>query len=191
MKNRRFPFLLLLVAAMTILTSWFGCVSAGVNSLVNKPSSTKPLFPNVEVSDLQGKSYRLPLEFRQEQTLLLIAFTGDQQSQVDTWLANFDGLVAKSPNLDFIEMPTIESSSAPFRAFVNNGMRSGIPDPVARARTWTLYTNRDDFLSHLQIKQMNQVYALLVERSGEILWMESGVSTPEKIASLLGAIQSK
>jgi hypothetical protein len=178
------------------LLTWWSCVSAGTNSLVAPPTQVNALFPAVTVSDLEGKSYALPQEFRAEKTLLLLAFTGSQQGEVDTWLTAFQSLPSEAKGnkipfkTDFIEMPTIETSSAPFRAFVNNGMRSGIRDAAARQRTWTLFTNREVFLKHLGISSKASVYAMVVSRSGEISFFENGPATEAKIRALGEALKN-
>jgi hypothetical protein len=183
------------VFLMGILT-WWSCASAGTNSLVAPPTQVSALFPAVTVSDLEGRAYALPQEFRAEKTLLLLAFTGNQQAEVDTWLTAFQRLASEATSnaipfkIDFIEMPTIETSSAPFRAFVNNGMRSGIREAAARQRTWTLFTNRDMFLKHLGISSKASVYALVVSRSGEISFFENGPATDVKVLALGEALKN-
>jgi hypothetical protein len=87
-------------------------------------------------------------------------------------------------------MPTIEQSSAPFRSFVNNGMRSGIKSPEARQRTQTLYTDRAAFLAHLGLADTSKIYALLVRRSGEVLWMGSGPASAESTGQLLTLLKT-
>ncbi len=173
------------------LLSLCGCISGSVNSPVAPPAQlTSPHFPTVTVADLEGKSYVLPTELRSDWTLLVIAFYGSQQGDVDTWLAQFPALKVSWPELDFVEMPTIEQSSAPFRSFVNNGMRSGIKAPEARQRTQTLYTDRVSFLAHLGVSDMSRIYPLLVRRSGEVKWMNTGPATSENVGQLLTLLKT-
>jgi hypothetical protein len=169
---------------------FFGCIGSSVNSVVVPPQrEDAKRFPQVTVADLEGTSRSLPNDFRADVTLLLLAFEGNQQPDVDTWLSSFPTLLAVTPALDFVEMPVIERSSGPFRAFVNNGMRSGITDVKARQRTWTLFTDRPAFLQHVGLSDLKQIHALLVTRQGEILWGEHGAAAPERVLRMQAALE--
>ncbi|MDR3747630.1 MAG: hypothetical protein P4M04_05705 [Acidobacteriota bacterium] len=63
------------------------------------------------------------------------------------------------------------------RWFIDSGMRRGIPDPNARARTITLYIDKKPFEQALQLPTEKTVYALLVDRSGKVLWLGASMST--------------
>ena len=78
--------------------------------------------------------------------------------------------------------------NAMMRGWVNNGMRSGIPSEKARERTITVYTEREKFLGMMNM-QTDNIYTLLVNQDGEILWRAEGDATDEKIRDLKTAIQ--
>ena len=105
---------------------------------------------------------------------MLIAFKHEQQALLNPWLEGTTPLTKEFPSFRVIEMPTIERSSAAFRAMVNNGMRSGISDESARKRTMTLYVNKREFLETLGIKDEAKVYALLVNENGVVVWRRDG-----------------
>ena len=71
------------------------------------------------------------------------------------------------PAFQYYELPTIDKLSAVARWFIDSGMRRGIPDKNARARTITLYIDKQPFKNSLQLPTEKTVYALLVDRSGE------------------------
>jgi hypothetical protein len=60
------------------------------------------------------------------------------------------------------------------RWFINTGMRHGIPDKKARERTITLYIDEEPFKKSLQITDEKKVYAVVVDRSGTVLWRATG-----------------
>jgi len=76
---------------------------------------------------------------------MLIAFQQWQQRQVDTWLPLAQRLEATYSALRYYELPTIRRLNTLARTFINEGMRAGIPDPVARERTITLYVDKRAF----------------------------------------------
>lgn len=77
------------------------------------------------------------------------------------------------------------------RTFVNEGMRAGIPDPTARERTITLYLDKPAFRETLDLPTEDDVYVLLVNRRGEVLWRAQGAFTPEKGRGLRAAVQNE
>jgi hypothetical protein len=68
-------------------------------------------------------------------------------------------------------------------------MRAGIPDAIARERTITLYLDKDEFKSALNISSEDEIYLFLVDRDGEILWRETGTFSEDKAADLLQVIE--
>jgi len=63
-------------------------------------------------------------------------------------------------------------------------MRSGIPGREARARTITLYLDKSSFRKVLNLPDEKQIYAVLIDRSGRVLWRAAGDFDEAKAASL-------
>ncbi len=146
-------------------------------------------FPSVTGSNLQRKKLDLPEGFEGKLNLVLIAFQQWQQSQVDTWIPIARQLEEAHPALRYYELPTIQRLNALARTFINEGMRAGIPDPVARERTITLYVDKDAFKQALQLPREDDIYVLLLDREGRVLWRAEGILTQEKGESLAAAVQ--
>lgn len=148
-------------------------------------------FPKVTGSNLQRRRLELPGDFEGELNLVLIAFQQWQQSQVDTWMPFAEQLEIDHPELRTYELPTIQRLNPFARTFINEGMRAGIPDPVTRERTITLYLDKRAFRDVLQLPSEDRIYALLLNREGQVLWRAEGTFTGEKGKSLTAAIQGK
>jgi hypothetical protein len=146
-------------------------------------------FPEVIGSNLQRKKLTLPQDFQGELNLVMIAFQQWQQTQVDTWIPFARQLEETYPGVRYYELPTIQRLNALARTFVNEGMRAGIPNPVARERTITLYLDKDDFRQALQLSHEDDIYVLLLDRQGQVLWRAGGAFTPEKGESLAAKVQ--
>jgi hypothetical protein len=69
--------------------------------------------------------------------------------------------------------------------FIDGGMRSGIPDPEARARTITLYTDVSLFNQALNIESVDTIYAVLLDEEGEVIEMVEGDYSVDKLRKLL------
>ena len=145
-------------------------------------------FPAVTGSNLQRKKLNLPQDFEGQHNLVLIAFQQWQQSQVDTWLPFARQLEETHPGVRYYELPTIRRLNALSRTFVNEGMRAGIPDPVARERTITIYLDKLAFRQALQLPGEDDIHVLLLDRQGRVLWRAEGAFTEEKGESLTATL---
>jgi hypothetical protein len=146
-------------------------------------AALKGTFPRLTASNLEKQTLSLPEGFGGERNLLLIAFQREQQKNVDTWLhemKRFDW----APDFRYYELPTIDKLNPVARWFINSGMRRGIPDRNARARTITLYLDKSSFRKVLNLPDEKQIYAILIDRSGRVLWRAAGDFDEAKAASL-------
>ena len=73
-------------------------------------------------------------------------------------------------NMRYYELPVIQQLGSLSRTFINEGMRAGIRDPITRARTITLYLDKEAFRSALGFPDEETIYLLLIDRQGTILW---------------------
>lgn len=145
--------------------------------------------PAVSGSNLDRQRLRLPEDLEGELNLVLIAFQQWHQRQVDTWLPLARELEATYPALRYYELPTIRRLNVVARTFINEGMRAGIPDPVARERTITLYVDKEAFREALDLAGEDNVYVLLLDREGRVLWRAEGAWAAEKGEALTEAVE--
>jgi hypothetical protein len=148
-------------------------------------------FPTVSGSNLQRTRLTLPQDFQGERNLVLIAFQQWQQTQVDTWIPLARQLEETYPAMRYYELPTIQQLNPLARTFINEGMRAGIPGQVARERTITLYLDKKAFREALQLPGEDDIYVLLLDRQGRVLWRAEGAFTPDKGESLAAAIRGR
>jgi hypothetical protein len=174
-----------LIAAIT------GAVCAGIASAEDASvDSTTALFPTVHASNLEGEKLTLPEDFEGELNLVFIAFLREQQDDVDTWLPIGKELEREYPSLRYYELPTIYQANPAYRWFINNGMRRGIKDPVARARTITLYLDKAKFRKALGLPHEGTIYTLLLDAEGRVIWMADGRSSKAKRLDLERTIRN-
>ncbi|MFT4891471.1 MAG: hypothetical protein ACI9YT_002403 [Halobacteriales archaeon] len=134
-------------------------------------------FPEVDGRSLDGTSYELPRDFDGGLNLVLVAFRRDQQADVDTWVPTARRLEDDYPDLRYYELPVIDRLYVPVRPFIDGGMRGGVHDDLARRRTITLYLNVTAFRRSLDLPTEDAIYALLVDRDGEVHWGTDGRRT--------------
>ena len=135
------------------------------------------IVPEVAGQNLEGESYELPGDFEGDLNLLLVAFRREQQADVDTWLPVARRLGREYPSIRYYELPVIDRLYRLARPFIDGGMRAGIADATARERTITLYVDAAAFRQSLDLPTRNAIYALLVDREGEVHWGSRGRRT--------------
>jgi hypothetical protein len=131
-------------------------------------------FPALKSETLEKRAVQLPQDFQGERNLLFIAFEREQQKDIDTWLTQMKRYADRDKGFRYYEIPTIEKMNRLMRWFINTGMRNGIPDKKARERTITLYIDKEPFKKSLQIPDEKKIYAMVVDRLGNVLWRATG-----------------
>ena len=147
-------------------------------------------FPTVSGNNLERERFVFPRDFQGELNILFVPFLRSQQIAVDSWMPYTQKLEATFADLAYYELPTIDDRTVMFRLFLNEGMRAGIPDAIARQRTVTLYIDTEAFRAATGIPDRREMHILLVNRQGDILWRETGAFSEAKGAGLLAAIQA-
>jgi hypothetical protein len=145
-------------------------------------------FPTLSGKNLERKSYQLPQDLDGTPNVLLIAFQRWHQSLVDTWIPFLQQVEEKYPAVRYYELPTIQHLNPLSRIFINEGMRAGIPNSTARERTITLYLDKKAFREALDLPHEEDIYVLVVDRQGHVLWRGTGPFTPEKAESLMSGL---
>ena len=148
-------------------------------------------FPQLTAENISGKTLRLPGDFEGDRNLVFVAFQRERQKNVDTWLHEIKRFTDLDPKLHYYELPTIPRLNAMTRWFITNGMRSGIHDQGARDRIIVLYVDKPPFLESLRIADDSRIYALVVDRQGNVLWRTEGDFTEAKAASLADFLRHK
>jgi hypothetical protein len=141
-------------------------------------------FPSVSATSLAGESFDFPGSFGADYTLVLLAFWDWQQPMVDSWIEIADRLEVSEPGLEYFEMPVVQASNHETHQQIDDAMRSGIHSRRAREKTIPLYVAKRAFLRRLGLPTDDEVYALLVDRSGIILRLWTGSRTPAATAQL-------
>ena len=137
---------------------------------------------------LDGRALELPGDFDVPHTFLVVAFRREQQELVDGWLPWLSELEKERDDVAVYELPVLSSIYGPMRWFIDGGMTRGIPDPAARARTVTVYTDVEKVLENLSLEGTDTIAVLLLGGSGRILARETGGFDRHKAKRLSAAL---
>ncbi len=144
-----------------------------------QPAEEPDQFPNVSGNNLDRELLEFPREFAGDLNLVFIPFLQQQQRIVDTWVPFARELEAGHPGTVYYEMPALDDMGAMGRTYLNETMRAGIPDPLSRQRTITLYLDLAQFMRSLNIPSRSDVHVMLVSKAGDILWRTTGPYSPD------------
>lgn len=147
-------------------------------------------FPVTRAKNLSGTLLELPTQFGGQINLLFIAFQQWQQNSVNTWLPLAEQLEEIVPGLQYYELPVIRRMNGFAQAFIDAGMRAGIPGQASRDRTITLYLEKETFKHSMGITSEDAIQVMLVDRSGTILFSLQGDFYLDKGEALIDALKS-
>lgn len=146
-------------------------------------------FPAVTGSNLLRRKVALPDNLQGELNIVFIAFYQWHQALVDAWVPKARQLEKKFAGVWFYEIPVIYKMNFLSQTFINEGMRAGIPNPITREKTITLYLDKEAFRRALDIPHEETIWVLLLDRQGNVLWRTEGAYSHEKGDALFEAIQ--
>ena len=150
--------------------------------------SSAPHFPTVEARSLDGRRLILPDDLDAGRNLLAVAFQRRHQSDVDTWLDEFESLKKDHEDLFTGEVPTLSRRWAPVRRFIDGGMAAAIPDPRTRATTMTVYGDVSRVSDSLGLPDRGKIAVLLCDREGRVAWLHRGPRSDEAASGLRAAL---
>lgn len=148
-------------------------------------------FPEVAFENLNGEKIVVPGGLKGERNVLLLGFVQAHQTAIDTWLKVLPELTGPHPEYAYYELPVISRTNPMMRWFINNGMRSGIPDKGQRARTITLYLDKGPFKKALGIEREDVIVVLVVDRAGKVWWRAEGPAEAGNVSSLQRFVNGK
>jgi ATP10 protein len=144
--------------------------------------------PTVKGRNLLRQRMIFPDDFAGEVNLVFIAFLRSHQDLIDAWVPFVAQLSQRYARLHYYEFPVLANRGALYRTFLNEGMRAGIPDEATRARTVTLYLDKQGFRNALDIDNERQMWIYLFDRRGQALWRAAGQYTTQKATDLSAAL---
>jgi hypothetical protein len=154
-----------------------------------KAAQITAYFPQITAKNLNNEEVTLPDDLAGNPALVLVAFKQRQQINVNTWLDQLNLIESTIEGVRVIETPTISGKKWGWMAgFIDGGMRSGIPDPEARARTITLYTDVGTFRQALGLESEDTIYGVLLDERGIVVDIVEGDFEQAKLDQLAEAI---
>ena len=181
MKTTWTPLFAWLLAALAALA----LASAAPNE-----ASVMGQLPTFMARTLDRQAVRVPDGLPGERTLALIAFRGTQQAHIEGWVQGLN--LKDDPSISWLRMPVLnDPGSVAGRSDIENKLRRKYPNDAERARMVPVFTNREHFVRSAGLNGTDQVYAVVVNRQGEVLARAEGMFDAGKAQNLRETLQQR
>ena len=135
------------------MSTYHQVLSGIIGLLVASAAWAQPM-PQLEATDLNGQTLKIPRDLGGSPPLLIVAFEQEQQKEIDQLVPLIENAKSAAPGLRIWELPLIDDPGAAGRFFIQNGMKAGIPETATRSRVVTLYVkDREAFAAALALGQ--------------------------------------
>ena len=145
-------------------------------------------FPRLQGESLSRRPTSIPKDLEGDINLVMVAFRRRHQRHVDRWLEALGDIEGRVTGLAVYEIPVLARYPRLYRRWIDDGMRSGIPDPKTRARTITVYTHRVRFLDRVELPDDSQILVALLDGRGTMVWTHVGAPTRPAVDELLALL---
>jgi hypothetical protein len=129
--------------------------------------------PELRGEFLTGRTAVLPQAASGRVALLLLGFSYDSRFAVEAWAKKFSEEFEADSRVTYYEIPMIGGLARLGKWFINRGMRQGTPE-AAYERVVTVYGGTDPWKQHVEFRDPDIAYLLLIDQSGAVAWRYAG-----------------
>ena len=165
--------------------AWLLAASIAVVLASAAPSATTVMgqLPTFMAQTLNQQSISVPGGLPADRTLALIAFRSTQREQIEGWIQGLN--LRADPSITWIRMPVLNDPGSPAaRSVIKTKLMHRYPADAERARLVPVFTDRDHFIRSAGLGGTEQVYAVVVNRDGEVLARVEGAFDAGKASKL-------
>ena len=125
-----------------------------------------------------------------DRTLALITFKRGQHAEVESWIQGLN--LRNDPSITWMRMPVVnDPGTLTGRSAVENRLLQHYPADSERAKLVPVFTDRASFVRSAGLPSTDQVYAVVVNRQGEVLARVEGQFDADKAQALRETLQQK
>jgi len=125
-----------------------------------------------------------------DRTLALITFKRGQRAEVESWIEGLN--LRNDPSIAWMRMPVLnDPGTLTGRSAVENRLLQHYPADTERAKMVPVFTDRASFVRSAGLASTDQVYAVVVNRQGEVLARVEGQFDADKAQALRETLRSQ
>ena len=172
--------------------AWLLAASAAVAMASAAPSELSVMgqLPSFTGQTLDRQAIAVPEGLPADRTLALITFRGTQKPHIDSWIQGLNLRADRS--IVWMRMPVLDDpGSTAGRQAVEAKLLQRYPGQAERANLVPVFTNRAQFLRSAGLNGPDQVYAVVVNRQGEVLARAEGAFDADRAQNLRETLQQQ
>ena len=164
---------------------WLLAVSTALLLATAAPSEKTVMgkLPSFMARTLNQQPITVPGGLPAERTLALIAFSSTQREHIEGWIQGLN--LRADPSIAWMRMPVINDPGSPAaRSVIETKLMRHYLAESERARLVPVFTDRDQFIRSAGLAGTDQVYAVVINREGDVLARAGGQFDADKASSL-------
>lgn len=177
---------------VTYLGVWLLAVGLAFGLAVASPndSSVMGRLPAFMAQTLLRQPVAVPEGLPSDRTLALITFQRGQHAQAESWIQGMN--LRNDPSITWMRMPVVNDPGTTVgRSAVENKLLKHYPEDTERAKLVPVFTDRASFVRSAGLSSTDQVYAVVVNRQGEVLARVEGQFDADKAQTLRETLQQR
>ena len=125
-----------------------------------------------------------------DRTLALITFRRDQGAQADSWIQGLD--LNNDTSISWMRMPVLNDPGNPGdRTATEKRLRQRYAVDAEQARLRLVFTDRESFVRSAGLGGIEQSYAVVINRHGDVLARVGGQYDPDKAQTLKETLKAR
>ncbi|MET0311629.1 MAG: hypothetical protein ABW051_06225 [Burkholderiaceae bacterium] len=164
--------------------AWVAATGAALAMAVGAPTDNSVMgrVPHVQVTHLQ-KPVLLSQALPADRTLAIVAFHKSHAPDVEAWIEGLQ--LRRSPGIAWVRMPVLaDPGDAASRTMVESRLLARFQGHNDHARLLPVFTDRAAFVRSAGLESVEQVYAIVLNRQGEVLARAGGPFDEDKAQAL-------
>lgn len=177
---------------VTYLGAWLLAVGLAFGLAVASPndSSVMGRLPAFMAQTLLRQPVAVPEGLPSDRTLALITFQRGQHAQAESWIQGMN--LRNDPSITWMRMPVVNDPGTTVgRSAVENKLLKHYPEDTERAKLVPVFTDRASFVRSAGLSSTDQVYAVVVNRQGDVLARVEGQFDADKAQTLRETLQQR
>ena len=169
---------------VSYLGAWLLAVGLAFGLAIASPSDSSVMgrLPAFMAQTLLRQPVTVPEGLPSDRTLALITFQRGQHAQVEGWIQGMN--LRNDPSITWMRMPVLNDPGTLGRSVVENRLLQHYPADTERAKLVPVFTDRASFVRSAGLSGTDQVYAVVVNRQGDVLARVEGQFDADKAQTL-------
>lgn len=168
-------------STVSYLGAWLGATGLAVAFALASPNDSSVMghLPALMSHTLTRQAVAVPDGLPSDRTLALITFKRAQREQAESWIQGLN--LQNDASIAWVRMPVIKDPGTPTgRSAVEDKLLKHYPTDSERANLMPVLTDRASFVRSAGLDSTEQVYAVVINRQGDVLARIGGQYDPAK-----------